>query len=91
MPEEINRLLMDSISDFLFCTERSGVVNLIREGIPKEKIFLVGNVMIDTLLRNRAKAEKSNILNQLNLNGNGFAFLTLHRSSNSVFGFGLKN
>jgi len=90
MPEEINRLLTDSISDFLFCTEQSGVDNLICEGIPKEKIFLVGNVMIDTLLDNKAKAEKSNILDQLNLNGDDFAALTLHRPANvdnpAVFG-----
>ena len=82
MPEEINRLLTDSISDLLFCTEQSGVDNLIREGIPKEKVFLVGNVMIDTLLENKTKAEGSNILNQLNLNGKGFAALTLHRPAN---------
>jgi UDP-N-acetylglucosamine 2-epimerase (non-hydrolysing) len=82
MPEEINRVLIDSISDLLFCTEQSGVDNLIHEGIPKEKIFLVGNVMIDTLLKNRTKAENSNIMNQLNINGNDFAVLTLHRPAN---------
>ena len=82
MPEEINRVLTDSISDLLFCTEQSGVDNLIHEGIPKEKIFLVGNVMIDTLLKNRTKAECSNVLNQLNLDGNDFAVLTLHRPAN---------
>ena len=82
MPEEINRVLTDSISHLLFCTEQSGVDNLIHEGIPKEKIFLVGNVMIDTLLKNRAKAERSNVLNQLNLDGNDFAVLTLHRPAN---------
>jgi len=82
MPEELNRVLTDSISDLLFCTEQSGVDNLIREGIPKEKIFLVGNVMIDTLLKNKDRAEGSNILNQLNLNGNGYATLTLHRPAN---------
>lgn len=82
MPEEINRVLTDSISNLLFCTEQSGVDNLIHEGIPKEKIFLVGNVMIDTLLKNRAKAERSNVLNQLNLDGNDFAVLTLHRPAN---------
>ncbi len=82
MPEEINRLLTDSISDLLFCTEQSGVDNLIREGIPKEKIFLVGNVMIDTLLKNKTKAEASNILDRLNLNGNGYTALTLHRPAN---------
>ena len=82
MPEEINRVLTDAISDFLFCTEQSGLDDLIRESIPKEKIFLVGNVMIDTLLKNKTKAEGSNILEQLNLNGDGFCVLTLHRPSN---------
>lgn len=82
MPEEINRVLTDSISDFLFCTEQSGVDNLIREGITEDKIFLVGNVMIDTLLKNRAKAEKSDVLIRLNLNSDDFAVLTLHRPSN---------
>ena len=90
MPEEINRLLTDSISDLLFCTEQSGVDNLHREGVPEEKIFLVGNVMIDTLLKNRARAATSNILSQFNLDGNGFAVLTLHRPSNvdDVIAFG---
>jgi UDP-N-acetylglucosamine 2-epimerase (non-hydrolysing) len=82
MPEEINRILTDSISDILFCTEQSGVDNLINDGISKEKVFLVGNVMIDTLLKNKTKAEGSNILNQLNLDGDDFSVLTLHRPSN---------
>jgi UDP-N-acetylglucosamine 2-epimerase (non-hydrolysing) len=82
MPEEINRILTDSISDILFCTEQSGVENLINDGIPKEKVFLVGNVMIDTLLKNKTAAEGSNILNQLNLDGDDFSVLTLHRPSN---------
>lgn len=82
MPEEINRVLTDSIGDFLFCTEQSGIDNLLREGISREKIFFVGNVMIDTLLKNKIKAESSNILNQLNLNGDDFALVTLHRPSN---------
>jgi UDP-N-acetylglucosamine 2-epimerase (non-hydrolysing) len=82
MPEEINRILTDSISDILFCTEQSGVDNLINDGISKEKVFLVGNVMIDTLLKNKTKAEGSNILNQLNLNSDDFSVLTLHRPSN---------
>ena len=82
MPEEINRLLTDAISDLLFCTEQSGVDNLLREGIPDERIFLVGNVMIDTLLRNKAKADASNILDELNLTTGEYAVLTLHRPSN---------
>jgi len=82
MPEEINRVVTDSISDLLFCTEQSGVDNLIREGVPKERIFLVGNVMIDTLLRNRAKAEESNVLSRLKIDSGDFAVVTLHRPSN---------
>jgi len=65
MPEEINRVLTDGISDLLFCSEPSGVENLRREGIPSEKIHLVGNVMIDTLLRHRKRAERSNIVAEL--------------------------
>jgi len=82
MPEEINRILTDSLSDMLFCTEQSGVDNLLKEGIAKDKIHLVGNVMIDTLLKNKNKANETNILGRLNLDGNDFAVLTLHRPSN---------
>ena len=82
MPEEINRILTDAISDFLFSSEQSGVDNLLREGVPKEKIFLVGNVMIDTLLKYRSKAEASKVLEELGLEPGGYAVLTLHRPSN---------
>jgi UDP-N-acetylglucosamine 2-epimerase (non-hydrolysing) len=82
MPEEINRLLTDAISDMLFCTERSGVENLKNEGIADEKIFLVGNVMIDTLMTHKAEADKSKILEKLKLTPRGYAALTLHRPSN---------
>lgn len=82
MPEEINRVLTDSISDLLFCTEQSGVDNLLREGVAPEKIHLVGNVMIDTLLRNREKAQASLVLEDLNLQPQNYAVLTLHRPSN---------
>ena len=82
MPEEINRVLTDSISDFLFCTEQSGVENLLNEGIPKERIHFVGNVMIDTLWNNRAKAQQSSILDHLALHGGPYALLTLHRPAN---------
>ncbi len=61
MPEEINRILTDSISDYLFVTERSGIENLKREGVPDEKIFFVGNVMIDSLSHYLPKIEKSDI------------------------------
>jgi len=90
MPEEINRMLTDAISDLLFCTEQSGIDNLLHEGVDKEKIFFVGNVMIDTLMRNKTKADESQILQQLQLSPRGYAALTLHRPSNvddpAVFG-----
>ena len=90
MPEEINRVLTDSISDMLFCTEQSGVDNLLHDGVSKDRIFLVGNVMIDTLLANKAKAEQSTILDDLKLTSGNYAVLTLHRPSNvddpAVFG-----
>lgn len=82
MPEEINRILTDRISDLLFVTEQSGVDNLRREGVAEDKVFLVGNVMIDTLLANRAKAEASTILKKLALEPKGYGVLTLHRPSN---------
>ncbi len=82
MPEEINRVLTDSISNLLFCTEQSGVDNLRKEGIAQEKVFLVGNVMIDVLLRNKEKAKDSNILDELGLSSDDYTVLTLHRPAN---------
>ncbi len=82
MPEEINRILTDSISDLLFVTEQSGVDNLLREGVDATKIHFVGNVMIDTLLANRDKAEQSTILEKLGLGKKRYALITLHRPSN---------
>ena len=83
MPEEINRILTDQISDFLFTTEREAEKNLFREGIPAHKIFFVGNVMIDTLLRHRPMAhERSTVLARLGLEPRGYAACTLHRPSN---------
>ena len=90
MPEEINRILTDAISDILFCTEQSGVDNLRREGVAEDKIYLVGNVMIDTLLANKAKADESRVLDELRLSPGGYAVLTLHRPGNvdnpAIFG-----
>ena len=87
MPEEINRKLTDAISSLLFVTEQSGVENLKREGVAAEKIFLVGNVMIDSLLLHREMAAKSPILDRLGMRQNGsgcraYGVLTLHRPSN---------
>ena len=82
MPEEINRIVTDSISDLLFTTEESANENLRREGIAPEKIKFVGNVMIDSLVGNLERAKKSKILSDLNLDSAGYAVLTLHRPSN---------
>ncbi|TAN61930.1 UDP-N-acetylglucosamine 2-epimerase (non-hydrolyzing) [bacterium] len=82
MPEEINRLMTDAISDYLFITEKEAEVNLLKEGKPKDKIFFVGNVMIDTLLKNKAKGDSSGILSELHLASKNYALLTLHRPEN---------
>jgi len=82
MPEEINRVLTDCISDLLFVTEQSGIDNLKNEGVDSDKVHLVGNVMIDTLLANKGKAEQSNVLEKMGLKKKGFAVITLHRPSN---------
>jgi UDP-N-acetylglucosamine 2-epimerase (non-hydrolysing) len=83
MPEEINRLLTDAIADFLFVTEESGQENLLREGIAREKIHFVGNVMIDALQAFRPRWEASAIFHRLGLNADSpYAVLTLHRPSN---------
>ena len=82
MPEEINRVLTDAISDVLFCTEQSGVDNLEHEGVSAERVHLVGNVMVDTLLANLEKARRSDVLGRLGLNERGYVVVTLHRPSN---------
>ncbi len=82
MPEEINRILTDAISDLLFVSEPSGVANLKREGISKEKIYFVGNVMIDTLMANLKKAAQSTILDELKLQPRKYGVITMHRPSN---------
>lgn len=82
MPEEINRLLTDVISDYLFVTEKSGMKNLKKEGIPKNKIFFVGNVMIDSLIFIQKKLQHEETLQKMNLEKKKFAVMTLHRPSN---------
>ena len=62
MPEEINRIVTDSIADFLFVTEESGVANLKEEGVPDEKVAFVGNVMIDALVAFRKKQHRLRFL-----------------------------
>jgi len=82
MPEEINRVLTDAISDVLFTTEPAANENLAREGIPAERVHFVGNVMIDTLFRYRERALASTALARLALAPGGYSLLTLHRPSN---------
>ncbi len=67
MPEEINRILTDSVANYLFVTEQSGLDHLKREGVPDEKVFFTGNVMIDSLVRYQEKAKSSSILEELGL------------------------
>jgi len=82
MPEEVNRIVTDSLSDYLFVTEQSGIDNLRAEGVPDEKVFFVGNVMIDALVQFRQKAARSTILSDLGLPPSGYVLMTMHRPSN---------
>ena len=82
MPEEINRILCDAISDFLFVTEESGARHLTKEGVDASRIFLVGNVMIDTLRQQAAAAETMAAWTRFGLAERRYAVTTLHRPSN---------
>jgi len=82
MPEEINRILTDSIADLLLTTSDDADENLLREGISPSKIKLVGNVMIDSLLFNLERARELGIARSMGLQRDGFAVVTLHRPSN---------
>jgi len=82
MPEEINRLCTDVLCDYLFTTDHFANENLKHEGIPEEKIFFVGNVMIDTLTKHKKAAAKLDLANRLGLEPGKYATLTLHRPSN---------
>lgn len=86
MPEEINRVLTDQISDLLFTTESDGAVNLMREGVSADAVHFVGNVMIDTLLANRERAvpaaETLNRIEGIDADVAGYGLVTLHRPSN---------
>jgi len=82
MPEEINRILTDAIADYLFVTEKSGMDNLLKEGVAANKIFFSGNVMIDSLLNNLAHINKSAVLDELMLQKSDYFLATLHRPGN---------
>jgi UDP-N-acetylglucosamine 2-epimerase (non-hydrolysing) len=82
MPEELNRILTDNLSDFLFTTEQGARKNLIREGIAEEKMHFVGNVMVDTLLKHRTRAGALNVSQKLGMQPGSYGLLTIHRPSN---------
>jgi UDP-N-acetylglucosamine 2-epimerase (non-hydrolysing) len=82
MPEEINRIVTDSISDYCFVTEKSAIKNLSREGLPSERIFFTGNTMIDSQQYALPKAAQSDILDKLDLVPRRYILCTLHRPSN---------
>lgn len=82
MPEEINRIVTDALADLLFVTEPSAIENLKREGVADDRVAFVGNVMIDTLLRFKKRAESSTVLETLGIEPGQYAAVTLHRPSN---------
>jgi UDP-N-acetylglucosamine 2-epimerase (non-hydrolysing) len=82
MPEEINRVLTDAVSDYLFVSEPSGIRNLRAEGVAQEKIFFVGNVMIDSLMRFLPRARETGVLERLQVCPQKYVLATLHRPSN---------
>ncbi len=82
MPEELNRIMTDGISDYLFVTEQSGMINLAKENVPDEKVFFVGNVMIDSLCAYQEKAVKIGLLEKLNLTKREYVLMTMHRPAN---------
>lgn len=82
MPEEINRILTDSITDYFFTTSRDAGNNLLKEGIKDEQIFFVGNIMIDSLIKTLSFAQKPDIFRIYSLEENNYYLLTLHRADN---------
>ncbi len=82
MPEEVNRLVTDTVSDDLLAPSPDAVDNLLGEGHPRERIHLVGNVMIDTLFANVERARQGDVLHRLRLEPGGYGLVTLHRPAN---------
>lgn len=80
MPEEVNRRLTDQVSDLLFVTEQAGVDNLAREGVPGDSVHLVGNIMIDELIRSLQKSANSTALQELGLPFKNYFLMTFHRA-----------
>lgn len=82
MPEEVNRIVTDALADLLFVSDPEGMIHLAREGHSPDKIRYVGNVMMDTLFRELPEAERSDVLERLELRPQEYIYLTLHRPSN---------
>jgi UDP-N-acetylglucosamine 2-epimerase (non-hydrolysing) len=89
MPEELNRILTDSVADYLFVTEESGMQHLKNEGVADERVFFAGNVMIDSLVRYQEKAKTTTILEDLGLSTSDsrlatsdYIVMTMHRPAN---------
>ena len=82
MPEEINRMVTDTLSNFLFVSETSGLENLKREGIPNSKVFYIGNIMIDSLVHYLGRVDQSNIMAEYQLKKHNYILVTFHRPSN---------
>lgn len=82
MPEEINRMVTDSITDYFFTTSITASENLFKSGVEKDAVFFVGNVMIDTLLANRHRFHQPAFFSQLGLKTNNYFVLTMHRPAN---------
>lgn len=82
MPEEINRLVTDALSDIVWTPSANGDENLLREGVDRKKIHRVGNIMIDSLVMMKKQIESADAFSALNIERGGFALVTLHRPSN---------
>jgi len=82
MPEEINRMVTDALADYFFTTTELANENLLKLGVPGDKIFFVGNVMIDTLLANRHRFQKPAFFDEMNLQKGQYFVLTMHRPAN---------
>jgi len=82
MPEEINRMVTDCITDYFFTTSETANKNLVNSGVKQDQIYYVGNTMIDTLLKNRPKFQKPRVWDEVGLKDNNFIVLTLHRPAN---------
>lgn len=82
MPEEINRMVTDSITDYFFTTTTLANENLFKAGVENERVFLVGNTMIDTLLKNRSRFVQPKVWTQYNLKEQGYIVMTMHRPAN---------